>query len=70
MSIHRQLRMKGSHASQIAERLSTSTCGVANRSIGEYLIQRLHDYGVQDVFGIPGDYVLAFYSMLEQSRCA
>ena len=36
-------------------------------SIGEYLIQRLRECGVRDVFGIPGDYVLAFYAMLEQS---
>ena len=36
-------------------------------SIGEYLIQRLQDYGIGDVFGIPGDYVLSFYTMLEQS---
>lgn len=36
-------------------------------SIGQYLIRRLRDYGINDVFGIPGDYVLSFYSMLEQS---
>lgn len=36
-------------------------------SIGQYLIRRLHDYGIHDVFGIPGDYVLHFYTMLEQS---
>jgi indolepyruvate decarboxylase len=36
-------------------------------SIGQYLINRLQDYGVGAVFGIPGDYVLSFYSMLEQS---
>lgn len=36
-------------------------------SIGQYLINRLQDYGIKDVFGIPGDYVLSFYSMLEQS---
>lgn len=36
-------------------------------SIGEYLIERLHDYGVADVFGIPGDYVLSFYTLLEES---
>jgi indolepyruvate decarboxylase len=36
-------------------------------SIGAYLIRRLRDYGIQTVFGIPGDYVLSFYSMLEQS---
>ena len=39
----------------------------AAESIGEYLIRRLRDYGVRDVFGIPGDYVLAFYDMLEKS---
>jgi indolepyruvate decarboxylase len=36
-------------------------------SIGEYVIRRLQDYGIRDVFGIPGDYVLSFYTMLEQS---
>ena len=36
-------------------------------SIGEYLLQRLQDYGIADVFGIPGDYILSFYAMLEQS---
>ncbi len=38
-----------------------------NPSIGEYLLRRLQDYGIRDVFGIPGDYVLSFYTMLEQS---
>ncbi len=36
-------------------------------SIGEYLIRRLRDYGIKDVFGIPGDYILSFYSLLQQS---
>lgn len=36
-------------------------------TVGEYLIQRLQDYGIRDVFGIPGDYVLSLYTMLEQS---
>lgn len=36
-------------------------------SIGEYLIRRLQDYGLKDIFGIPGDYVLSFYGMLEKS---
>ena len=39
----------------------------SNLSIGEYLIQRLQDYGIADVFGIPGDYILSFYTMLEES---
>lgn len=38
-----------------------------SQTIGGYLIQRLQDYGVQDMFGIPGDFVLQFYSMLEES---
>src|SRR5438093_4220229 len=37
-------------------------------SIGEYLIQRLYANGVRHVFGIPGDYVLGFYEMLQQSK--
>ena len=40
---------------------------VAGLSIGEYLIRRLQDYGIAHVFGIPGDYVLGFYSLLEHS---
>ena len=36
-------------------------------SIGGYLIQRLQEYGIGHVFGIPGDYVLSFYTMLEES---
>jgi indolepyruvate decarboxylase len=39
----------------------------ANLSIGQYLIRRLQDYGIGHVFGIPGDYILSFYSMLEKS---
>jgi TPP-dependent 2-oxoacid decarboxylase len=37
-------------------------------SIGEYLIQRLYKYGVRHVFGLPGDYVLGFYDLLQQSK--
>ena len=36
-------------------------------SIGAYLIKRLQDYGIRDVFGIPGDYILTFYGLLENS---
>jgi indolepyruvate decarboxylase len=36
-------------------------------TIGEYLIQRLQDYGVRHVFGIPGDFVLQFYAQLQDS---
>lgn len=37
------------------------------QTIGGYLIQRLQDYGIEHVFGIPGDFVLGFYSLLDQS---
>ena len=37
------------------------------QTIGLYLIQRLQDYGLEHVFGIPGDFVLQFYGMLEDS---
>jgi indolepyruvate decarboxylase len=37
------------------------------QTIGGYLIQRLRDYGLKDIFGIPGDFVLQFYGMLEES---
>ncbi|MHB8524199.1 MAG: thiamine pyrophosphate-binding protein, partial [Limisphaerales bacterium] len=36
--------------------------------IGEYLIQRLYAHGVRHVFGVPGDYVLGFYDLLQQSK--
>ena len=39
----------------------------AEDSISGYLIRRLLDYGIGHVFGIPGDYVLGFYSLLEKS---
>lgn len=39
----------------------------AHLSIGQYLIRRLRDYGIGHVFGIPGDYILSFYGMLEKS---
>ncbi len=36
-------------------------------TLGQYLIRRLHDLGVRHIFGVPGDYVLTFYKMLEES---
>jgi indolepyruvate decarboxylase len=44
-----------------------STRESSSLSIGQYVIRRLQDYGIRDVFGIPGDYILSFYTMLEQS---
>jgi indolepyruvate decarboxylase len=47
--------------------IQTPPAATARPSIGEYLLQRLQDYGIADVFGIPGDYILSFYAMLEES---
>ena len=38
-----------------------------NLTIGKYLIRRLQDYDIEHIFGIPGDFVLQFYGMLEDS---
>ncbi|MFC1713824.1 alpha-keto acid decarboxylase family protein [Candidatus Poribacteria bacterium] len=41
--------------------------GQRDATIGDYLLAKLQEYGIQHVFGIPGDYVLRFYQLLEQS---
>ena len=46
---------------------STKSAAESNPSIGEYLIRRLQDYGIADCFGIPGDYILSLYAMMEES---
>jgi indolepyruvate decarboxylase len=46
----------------------SSQAAAQSPSIGEYLLSRLADYGITDVFGIPGDYVLSFYTLLEESE--
>ncbi len=40
---------------------------ISGASIGDYLIARLMECGVRHVFGIPGDYVLTFYTQMENS---
>ncbi len=35
-------------------------------TIGEYLLKKLQDYGVDHIFGIPGDYVVQFFDMIEK----
>ncbi|HEY2146621.1 MAG TPA: thiamine pyrophosphate-binding protein [Pirellulales bacterium] len=47
--------------------LAAGKSDVTTLSIGQYLIRRLQDYGIRDVFGIPGDYILSFYYMLDES---
>ncbi len=36
-------------------------------TVGEYLVERLAACGVEHVFGVPGDYVLGLYKLIEQS---
>jgi TPP-dependent 2-oxoacid decarboxylase len=37
-------------------------------TIADYLIKKLYEHGVRHAFGIPGDYVLAFYKKLYDSK--
>jgi TPP-dependent 2-oxoacid decarboxylase len=37
-------------------------------TIGDFLIQKLYDHGLRHAFGIPEDYVLAFYKQLFDSK--
>ena len=50
------------------ERAPPAPESVADLTIGQYLIRRLEDYGIRHVFGIPGDYVLQFYTEMERSN--
>jgi indolepyruvate decarboxylase len=36
-------------------------------TIGSYLVERLRDLGLKHAFGVPGDYILNFYKMMEES---
>ncbi|WP_068467338.1 alpha-keto acid decarboxylase family protein [Candidatus Protochlamydia phocaeensis] len=37
-------------------------------TIGYYLLDRLHELGVEHIFGVPGDYVLRFDKLIEQHQ--
>ena len=39
-----------------------------NKTIGDYLIDRLYDYGIRHIFGVPGDYILGFYEQVSKSK--
>lgn len=49
------------------QEVAPASASVSELSIGDYLIRRLQDYGIGHVFGIPGDYILQFYTMLDAS---
>jgi indolepyruvate decarboxylase len=36
-------------------------------SLGQYLLEQLRHHGVRHIFGVPGDYVLGFYGLLQDS---
>ncbi|MCY4567434.1 MAG: thiamine pyrophosphate-binding protein, partial [Candidatus Poribacteria bacterium] len=36
-------------------------------TIGEYLLRKLEGYDIEHIFGVPGDYVLRFYNLIEES---
>ncbi len=55
------------HSPARARRVRSSSNG-KSQTIGAYLIQRLQDYGVSDLFGLPGDFVLRFYGCLRRAR--
>ena len=38
-----------------------------SHTIGTLLLDRLYKLGLNHIFGIPGDYVLTFYKLLEES---
>ena len=37
-------------------------------SVGEYIIEKLYDLGIRHVFGVPGDFIIGFYSQLAKSK--
>ncbi len=37
-------------------------------TVGAYLVRRLEQAGLKHIFGVPGDYVLGLYKLLETSR--
>ncbi len=59
--------MDSNSQSSLGSLPSSASHTIHGLSIGQYVIQRLQDYGLEDIFGIPGDYVLTFYGMLEKS---
>ena len=38
-----------------------------NKTIGSLLLERLHHLGLQHIFGIPGDYILTLYKLIQES---
>jgi len=67
---HSSKKMKASRRPSQAKPSARSRApqkGGQPQTIGAYLIEQLQAYGLKNVFGIPGDFVLQFYGMLEES---
>ena len=66
-------RRGGSRNGRAAAARAESAAAVAEApapalaTVGQYLIVRLAALGVEHVFGIPGDYVLQLYKLIEES---
>ena len=37
-----------------------------NTTVGRYLLDRLHQHGVEHIFGLPGDYIIRFDKLIEE----
>jgi indolepyruvate decarboxylase len=46
---------------------ASAVAATAPTTIGQYLVERLGALGVEHVFGIPGDYILQLYKLIEES---
>ena len=56
-----------SNSAEMAAGYEPTPPAVGMSTVGQYLIDRLRALGVKHVFGIPGDYVLGLYKLLEES---
>ncbi|VTS04640.1 alpha-keto acid decarboxylase family protein [Tuwongella immobilis] len=59
--------MSSPQITSLAESQMGQAHSVEATSIGQYLLDRLRGLGVDQMFGIPGDYVLSFFKMVEES---
>jgi indolepyruvate decarboxylase len=57
----------GSAARTRGASAAAAAAAPAVATVGQYLIDRLGALGVGHVFGIPGDYILSLYKLIEQS---
>lgn len=66
-AVGKKSKLPGRKLGKSARRGASLPANGRPETIGGYLIRRLQDYGLKDIFGIPGDFVLNFYGMLERS---